>query len=109
MKESLIFLSFSYQEGCGLPPMEAMACGCLVIGYDGRGGREYFNNKFSYPIERGDIISFAKTIEEVISRYNKDHNIFDEERQKASEYIRKTYSTEKETEDILQFWTKIIT
>jgi glycosyltransferase involved in cell wall biosynthesis len=109
MKDSLIFLSFSYQEGCALPPMEAMLCGCLVIGYEGRGGREYFNNGFSYPIEGGDIISFAKTIEEVISCCNMNHNAFDEKRQKASEFIRKTYSPEKETEGILRCWTQIIT
>jgi hypothetical protein len=109
MKDSLIFLSFSYQEGCALPPMEAMMCGCLVIGYEGRGGREYFNSEFSYPIESGDIISFAKTVEEVISWYNMDHHVFDGKRQKASEYVRKTYSPEKETEEILRCWKQIIT
>jgi glycosyltransferase involved in cell wall biosynthesis len=109
MKDSLIFLSFSYQEGFSLPPMEAMMCGCLVIGYEGRGGREYFNSEFSYPIEGGDIISFVKTVEAVISCYNINHNAFDEKREKASEYIRKTYSPEKETEDIVQCWTQIIT
>lgn len=109
MKESLIFLSFSYQEGFALPPMEAMMCGCLVIGYDGRGGREYFSNEFSYPIEGCNIIEFEKTVADVISHYNKNHNIFDEKRQKASEHIRKTYSPEKEMEAILQCWAQITT
>jgi hypothetical protein len=109
MKESLIFLSFSYQEGCPLPPMEAMACGCLVIGYDGRGGREYFGKEFSYAIEGGDIINFARTVEEIIIRRNKNNDTFDRERQEASEYIKKNYSMEREAEDILRCWTQIIT
>ncbi|MBN2299118.1 MAG: glycosyltransferase, partial [Deltaproteobacteria bacterium] len=33
MKDSLFFLSFGYQEGFSLPPAEAMACGCIVVGY----------------------------------------------------------------------------
>lgn len=107
MKESLIFLSFSYQEGCALPPIEAMMCGCLVIGYDGRGGQEYFNDEFSYRIDRGDIIGFARTVEDVICRYRTDQTVFDTQRQRASEYVRKMYSPEKEAEDILRCWTKI--
>ena len=109
MKDSLIFLSFSYQEGCPLPPLEAMMCGCLVIGYDGRGGREYFKNEFSYPVEGGDIIGFAKKIEEVIRFYHRDPSAVDAKREKAFEYVRKTYSPEREREEITQCWKEIIT
>lgn len=41
MAESAVFLSFSYHEGLGMPPLEAMQAGCLVIGYHGGGGRDY--------------------------------------------------------------------
>ena len=33
LKDSLIFLSFGYPEGFGLPAAEAMACGCVTIGF----------------------------------------------------------------------------
>jgi hypothetical protein len=36
LAESPIFLSLGHPEGLSLPPMEAMACGCLVIGYHGK-------------------------------------------------------------------------
>ena len=38
---SAIFLSLSRLEGFGLPPLEAMAAQCLVVGFHGDGGREY--------------------------------------------------------------------
>ena len=33
-----IFLATGFPEGCPLPPLEAMACGCLVAGFAGFGG-----------------------------------------------------------------------
>lgn len=43
MRESAIFLSLSRLEGFGLPPLEAMACGCLVVGFHGWGGLDFAN------------------------------------------------------------------
>lgn len=39
-----IFLSTGFPEGCPLPPLEAMACGCVVVGFGGVGGFEYMRN-----------------------------------------------------------------
>ena len=63
MQESLVFFSFGFPEGFGLPVAEAMACGCAVIGYDGLGGRELFQfaRQFpglSFPIEYRDWNAF---------------------------------------------------
>ena len=49
MQESLVFFSFGFPEGFGLPVAEAMACGCAVIGYDGLGGRELFQFARQFP------------------------------------------------------------
>lgn len=38
---SAVFLSLSHRESFGLPPVEAMAAGCLVVGFHGGGGLEY--------------------------------------------------------------------
>lgn len=46
LNDSALFLSPSIQEGCALPPMEAMHCGCALICSDIEGHSEYaFNNK----------------------------------------------------------------
>jgi glycosyltransferase involved in cell wall biosynthesis len=36
-----IFLATGYPEGLPLPPLEAMNCGCVVVGFTGGGGQEY--------------------------------------------------------------------
>lgn len=46
LNSSHIFVSTSWWEGFGLPPLEAMACGCAVISSDSGGIREFgINNK----------------------------------------------------------------
>lgn len=107
MQESLIFLSFGYQEGFLLPPAEAMACGCIVIGYHGNGGKEFFKPEFSYPIPQADIIAFAKAVEEVMDIYKNNPELLREKGLKAANFIRENYSLEREAGDIIGFWRNI--
>lgn len=51
-----IFLATGFPEGCPLPPLEAMACGCLPVGYMGFGGADYMRQ--ALPPE-GDAAHFA--------------------------------------------------
>lgn len=67
LRESMIFLSFSQREGFGLPPLEAMACGCLVVGFHGLGGAEFFNPAYCYPIPEDDICTFQETLEVLLT------------------------------------------
>ncbi|PTN32186.1 glycosyltransferase family 4 protein [Desulfonatronum sp. SC1] len=41
LTHSHIFLATGFPEGFSLPPLEAMACGCLPVGFAGFGGWEY--------------------------------------------------------------------
>ncbi len=107
MKESLIFLSFGYPEGFGLPAAEAMACGCLVIGYHGGGGREFFKPEFSFPIEVGDILGFCRTVEQVLCSYDAERERYERMRKSAADFIRKTYSPEEEKRSVLAAWRQL--
>ena len=42
-----IFISSSYSEGYGLPPAEAMACGCVVITTDSGGVNDFAENNIT--------------------------------------------------------------
>jgi hypothetical protein len=41
LRQADIFLATGFPEGCPLPPLEAMACGCVVTGFSGMGGWDY--------------------------------------------------------------------
>jgi glycosyltransferase involved in cell wall biosynthesis len=75
MKESKIFVSLGYPEGFGLPPLEAMACGCIVIGYHGNAGLEYMNDKNMFIFPNGEILDFAKKLVEVYTDLRDNKNI----------------------------------
>lgn len=108
LRDSLIFLSFSTIEGFGLPPAEAMACGCVTIGYHGRGGKEFFRPEFSYPIEFGDIEGFARTVEQVIREVNTNPGPLIAKTQQAASFIARNYSPQVEEADIVGCWLEIM-
>lgn len=107
-KESLLFLSFGYPEGFGLPPAEAMACGCVAIGFHGGGGKEFFKPEFSYPIEQGDIIGFARTVEEVIQVYKENPEYVQVKGKKAAAYVQEYYSPKLEEQEVIAAWEAIL-
>jgi len=109
LRDSAVFLSFGRAEGFSLPPMEAMLCGCVVVGYHGRGGREYFNPEFSYPVEAGDVIAFAKSAGEVISAYKADPSSLLAKGKLASEQISIKYNARNEEADLIKAWSEILT
>lgn len=102
LRESLMYLSFGHPEGFGLPAAEAMACGCVTVGYHGMGGREFFKRPYAHPVPMGDIQSYVKTVETLL---NKD---LEAERQAASEFILNTYTPERESESVLACWRAIL-
>jgi glycosyltransferase involved in cell wall biosynthesis len=108
LKESLIFLSFSHREGCALPPLEAMACGCIVVGYAGRGCKEYLKSQYAYPVPDRDVIGLARSTEKVINEYKYHPERVLAKGRKASNFILNTDSMKKEETDIIAAWKKIM-
>jgi glycosyltransferase involved in cell wall biosynthesis len=108
LRESLIFLSLSTHEGSPMPPLEAMACGCLTIGYDGQGGREYVNDQYAVPVPQEDIVAFAQAVERVLTQARQDPKPVLEKGRLASEFVSKNYSPAREEQDIVAAWEQIL-
>ncbi len=67
LRTSYLFLSMNRADGFGLPPAEAIASGCRVIGFHGMGGREFFRAPYATAIDDGDVIGFATAVERALA------------------------------------------
>jgi len=67
LRASYLFLSMNRADGFGLPPAEAIASGCRVIGFHGMGAREFFRAPYALAIDDGDIIAFATAVEDALA------------------------------------------
>jgi len=103
MGESEIFLSLSHQESFGLPPLEAMACGCLVAGYHGDGGREYMNTANGWWAETGDWKTCVDGIAAAIDLLNTGGAALQARQEAMSETLAR-YNPSRMESILLEFW-----
>ena len=68
-----------------------------VVGYHGGGGKEFLRPEISYPIEAGDTLQFARTVEEALASWDKDSTDLQGLGLRASEYVRPELSREQES------------
>ncbi|MBJ6761351.1 glycosyltransferase family 4 protein [Myxococcaceae bacterium JPH2] len=108
LRGSALFLTFSHQEGFGLPPVEAMACGCLVVGFHGQGGREFLRPEWSLPVEQGNIVAFSQRVEEAIRLHREDPARFEAMSRSASEFVHREYAPAREREDVVGFYRALL-
>lgn len=92
LQQSRIFISLLHEEALGFPAAEAMAAGCIVVGFDGLGGAEYFDASVGIPVTEGDVASLIQSVERVVDEYEKDPARFDSMRQAASIRVNDRYS-----------------
>jgi Glycosyl transferases group 1 len=108
LRGSAVFLSFSEREGFGLPPAEAMASGCYVVGYPGMGGREFFEPDYCTPVPDGDLLAFARAVDEALAAHDADPEAFAKLGLTASERILGQYSQEGLREDLSAFYRPLL-
>jgi glycosyltransferase involved in cell wall biosynthesis len=108
-QQSTFFLSTSYREGFGLPPVEAMACGCIVIGFTGGGGREYATRRNGFWVEDEDSIGMAKTLERVLGDFhaNPEKPAWEDIRKEAYK-TAKAYSVNRQKALLSDFWRRVL-
>lgn len=86
LARSKIFLSMSYLEGLGLPPVEAALAGNWVVGYTGEGGKEYWALPIFHEIAHGDLLQLTRQTLALISQADATHDaVFQEARERLAQ------------------------
>jgi len=63
-----IYLCPSWDEGLGMPPMEAMACGAALVTFDNGGCRDYaLDGETALVAPRRDVAALAQALERVVT------------------------------------------
>lgn len=87
-----IFLAGSDREGFGLPPAEAMASGCYVIGFTGDGGREFMLEDHCSVIQDQNLVAFAGEVERIAQLWDRDRASVGRKTELARQFVRSHYS-----------------
>ena len=108
LRSSRLFLSFSEREGFGLPPCEALACGCIVVGFDGFAGREFFRDPFAIAVPDGDVVGMARETERVLRRIEQRPSEMAAVSAAGSRFIRDAYPPEATGQDLVKIFTPLL-
>jgi glycosyltransferase involved in cell wall biosynthesis len=108
LRSSSIFLAFGEREGFGLPALEALACGCHVVGFDGFGGRELFQPPFAVSVENGDVIAFARAVEAAVRRMDEDPAAMAAAADAGVRFVREQYSSAAERQTLVEAFAPLL-
>lgn len=109
LARSRIFISLLQNESLGFPAAEAMASGCIVVGFDGLGGAEFFDSTTGMPVTEGDVAGVVEAVERTVAEYDQDPARLDTMRKRASELVNRRYSTEAFETGVLGAWASLET
>lgn len=100
--EAQIFISLLKDEALGFPVMEAMAAGCIVVGYTGHGSEEYFDHETGIPVRDGDLLGLIQSVEQTVERLASDPDDLQRMRYMASTRIHANYNASIFREGLLK-------
>lgn len=103
LRESLIFLSCGHPEGFGLPLAEAIACGCICVGYHGLGGRDFCRPAL-HEVEFGDLLGFLQALEAAVAWFDQDPGAATQQLLEQALQIRQRYAPDQEEARAVRVW-----
>ncbi len=106
MGASSVFLSLSRYEGFGLPPLEAMASGCVVTGFRGDGGREYASTENGFWCDEGDLVGCTQALKRAVDSVAAGGEPL-EQMHRASSQTAATYTPQRQGDELEAFFNDL--
>jgi hypothetical protein len=107
LRRAHIYLATSVREGLGLPPLEAMAAGCLVVGFAGGGGLDYASSDNGVWVEDDNAWALAEALEQtVVALTDPDAASLLDAKRAAGRLTASTYNRARFERDLMAFWTR---
>ena len=106
LRQSSIFLTATFPEGLARPPLEAMASGCIVVGFAGHGALEYMiNGDNCYRADDGDVLTAADYLAQAVTEIRNGRAQAMRERARSTAM---EYNLEKEEQRVLVYWRHLL-
>lgn len=99
-QESDIFVPTGYPEGFGLTPLEAMLCGCVVVGFTGGGAQEFMiHNETALVASDGDCVEVVRNLDKILN-----DKLLKERIRENGYKIAKSYTTDRTAQLLTKFF-----
>ncbi|WP_147819395.1 glycosyltransferase family 4 protein [Salidesulfovibrio onnuriiensis] len=105
MGSCFAYLSTSFFEGFGMPPLEAMACETIVVGTHGYGGREFANRENGFWCDQADIPQCARLLGKAFDLLEAEDPALERMRAAGRETV-KDYTLDHQKVALLRYWQK---
>jgi len=109
LRDAHIYVSTSVAEGLGLPPLEAMAAGCLVVGFTGGGGLDYATADNGVWVPDQDPWALAEALRETIASLNDANAVASlDAKRRAGRATADNYTRPRFERELISFWSAFI-
>ena len=111
LRQSSVYLATTLQEGMHISVLEAMACGCLVIGYSGIGGADYMvgegPNQNCLLVENGNLLLLGQTLEGALHELRCNPDRYETVRANATATAKRYQDAAAETASLAAFFSEL--
>ena len=105
LSKARFFLACGIQEGLNVSVLEAMASGCIVMGFNG-GGSDYMTDANALLVENGDYFGLGLRLEEACRRLSQDPTAFDALIHRARQTAEAYMDRDRERKSITAFFAE---